>query len=442
VAFSIARLPVPSEPTLWLQDVAWLRGPDQAVSRGDALIGADGLLLALGDRVGREAEAAGLAPRPAADWWLAPSLVDPHSALEQPLLGRAETLASFGDAAVSGGYGQVALLPWADVPRDHPDTLQPPPQGPDPALTIHPWASLCRGGQDAAAPVDLAPHAELLNAGAIGLAATAELPPLALLERSLQLGEMGDHPVLVAPRQRSLSGGGLVRERVEALRAGWSVDPSSSETLPLGTLLQLQQHHPQRRLVAINISTAEAVEMLRHSPTRLAATVHWWHLIHDSGNLHPTAPGWRLEPPLGGPADRTALRQALREGLIDAIAVHHQALDAEEQLLPLELRRPGLAGHGLVLPLLWQALVEEAGWSAQQLWHALCWGPARLLGLPANTLEAGSRHWVLFDPKARWVWGAQAQMSRAANQPLAPGSLVAGQVRAGGLIPRARWQLS
>ncbi|WP_369795548.1 hypothetical protein [Synechococcus sp. GFB01] len=57
------------------------------------------------------------------------------------------------------------------------------------------------------------------------------------------------------------------------------------------------------------------------------------------------------------------------------MAVHHLPLDREEQLLPLDQRRAGVAGHGgPVLPLLWQELVERRGWSVEQLWQALSWG--------------------------------------------------------------------
>ncbi len=55
---------------------------------------------------------------PGADLWLAPPLVDPHSSLEDPLLGQAETLQSLAAAAAAGGYGTVALLPWGPEWRD------------------------------------------------------------------------------------------------------------------------------------------------------------------------------------------------------------------------------------------------------------------------------------------------------------------------------------
>jgi len=425
---------MPDPNAVWLQNLRILNGPGQPVAVGQALIAADGALLALDDGASDAAKTLGLHPQDGQGLLLAPTLVDPHSVLEQPLLGRAETLTSLAAAAVRGGYGQVALLPWGVPARDHPDQLGlgwPLP------LRLHLWGSLSLGNGDQ----ELAPHSELLAAGAIGLAGSPELGSAGLLHRSLELGELGDRPLLLAPRQRSLNGGGLVRERVEALRGGWPIDPVCSELLPLATLLSLQHSHPQRRLVAMNLSTAEAVEALERTSCRPLATVHWWHLVTDSGALHPTSNGWRLEPPLGGPGDRAALRQALGAGLITAAAVHHQALDAEEQLLPIDQRRVGLAGHGVVLPLLWQALIQEQHWPIEQLWQALCWGPCHLLGLAPEVLEPGSHRWLLFDPQARWLWPPGDRCSQAANQPLQPGAMVQGLVRASGLMPSSDWQL-
>jgi dihydroorotase len=191
----------------------------------------------------------------------------------------------------------------------------------------------------------------------------------------------------------------------------------------------------------MNLSTAEAVDLLRRGSRRPMASVGWWHLIADSGCLDPAEEGWRLVPPLGGPGDRGALIDALAEGLITAVAVHHQPLDAEEQLLPLDQRRPGLAGHGVALPLLWRELVGKRGWSMEQLWQALCWGPCRFLGLPPATLAAGGRQWILFDPERTWHWGASSCVSRAANQPCWERPLE-GRVVASGLDDPANWRLT
>lgn len=426
---------------LWLQQVQLLAGPGQPLSRADALIDANGALISWGEPAGQQAAALGLSPTAAQGWLLAPMLVDPHSVLEQPWDGRADNLASLAAAAAAGGYGTVALLPWASPWRDRPERLNLNLNPPGPELeALQRWGSFSLEGADQ----ELAPHADQLAAGALGLACHDQLPPLALLERGLLLGEMGPRPVLVAPRDGSLTAGGFVREGVDALRAGWPPDPVLSETLPLQSLLTIAASRPDAALRLMNLSTAAGVALLQAAQHRPLASVSWWHLLADSGNLDPTAEGWRLHPSLGTPDDRHALITALADGVLTAVAVHHLPLDAEEQLLPLDQRRAGLAGHGaprgLVLPLLWQELVGRRRWRVEQLWQALSWGGSQLLGMPPEQLRLGSRRWLLFDPDQPWSWEPNSALSRAANQPLR-GHTINGAVRATGLTPAAHWTL-
>ena len=424
-------------PPLWLHQVELLAGPRQSATSCDALLAPDGSLLAWGEGATQQAQALGLAPRLAKGWLLAPLLVDPHSVLEQASGGRAEDLASLAGAAAAGGYGTVALLPWASPWRDQPEKLGLSWPAP---MQLELWGSFSIGGADQ----ELVPHGDQLAAGAIGLAGTDQVPPLALMERGLLLGEMGRSPVLLAPRDAGLSGGGFVREGVETLRAGWPPDPVLSETLPLQSLLSLAELRPEARLALMNLATAAGVGLLRQAPRRPMATVGWWHLLADSGNLDPSAEGWRLCPSLGGPRDREALITALADGVLTAVAVHHLPLDAEEILLPLDQRRAGLAGHGgrhgLVLPLLWAELVGRRSWPVQRLWQALSWGGSELLGREPEQLRAGSRRWLLFDPNYGWSWDRQGCPSRAANHPMGGKQLVGG-IRASGLIPAAQWTI-
>jgi len=428
--------PNPEQPLL-LHQVQLLEAEGAELRRCDVLIQA-GRLTAMGGDAAAQATACGAQVLDAQAWLLAPPLVDPHSELEDPANGSAESLESLERSALAAGYGTVALLPRASSWRDRPERLQGlAPLG---RLQLLLWGSFSHGASGA----DLAPHGDQLAAGAIGLAEADQMPPLALLERGLSLGECGEAPVLLAPRDASLSQGGFVREGVEALRAGWPTDPSISETLPLQNLLAMARRHPQRRLQLMNLSTAEGACLLRELPAeqRPEATVCWWHLLADSGSLDPIAEGWRVVPPLGTPADRLALQQALADGVLTAVAVHHQALDAEEQLLPLDQRKPGVAGHRFVLPCLWQELVVQRGWSAEQLWRALCFAPARLLGLTPPSLSPGSDQWVVFDPSRQWQPSKDSWGPQAANQPAATGTLT-GQVLASGLIPELRrWPVS
>jgi len=384
--------------TLLLDPVRILHGPDRDEQQGAVFL-EDGILRGFDEGARSLAAAQGVTATAAQNKLIAPCLVDPHSVLEAPVSGRAETLQSLTQCATAGGYGCIGLLPRSGSWRDRPERLAGLDRDEPSQLTIDLWGSFSIDGRGE----HLSCHGDLLEHGTIGLADDDAMVPLALLERGLLLGEMASAPVLLAPRDPDLQADGLAREGVETLRAGWAPDPNSSELLPLTQLLALQRQHPERNLRLMNVSTAAAIAQLRNEKQPPMATISWWHLLADSGGMQIGDPGWRVRPSIGSPADRAALQQALREGLITAVAVHAVPLDEEDMLLPVDQRPPGLSGHHLVLPLLWDALIREAGWSVPQLWQALSFGPSSLLNKPAEQLSAESRRWLLFDPDHSWT---------------------------------------
>ena len=401
--------------TLLLDPVRILRGPGDSVQRGAVLIH-QGVLVSFDDQARQQALDLGIKASPAPDQLVAPCLVDPHSILETPFSGDQETAVSLRHCAAAGGYGQIALLPRSSSWRDCPERLQgfSLDQDQTASVRLHLWGGFSRGGR----ADELAPHGDLLEHGAIGLADDDAMVPTPLLERGLLLGEMGGCPVLVAPRDPDLQAEGLVREGVETLRAGWPADPITSETLPLSQLLMLHQRHPERQLRLMNLSTAAAVQQLSGCELPPLSSVSWWHLLTDRSMLASSNPGWRVCPSLGGPDDRQQLIEAVQQRAITAVAVHAVPLDAEDMLLPGDQRPAGLSGHHVVLPALWDALVRPGRWTVEDLWQALSFGPSALIDQPPEQLEQGSRRWLLFDPDQGWTISSHTPGApRAANIP-------------------------
>ena len=410
-----------------LRGLQLLEGPGVPLRRTSALF-EDQALLAWGEVAEAGVDASTHCSDAPASALLAPVLVDPHSQLFDPFGGRAETLQSLAAEAAAAGYGTVALLPEASEWRDRPEALQL--NWPQP-LQLLLWGAISSGG----AGCHLAPLSDLLQAGAVGFCDGDSIPPLALLERLLLLGDADGMPLLVAPRDPALSQSGLVREGVDTLRLGWPPEPLASELMPLQNLLALASRAPQLRL--LNLSTADAVEQVRQHPAAPKASVCWWHLMRDHSGLNPLAAGWSIKPVLGSGRDRLALRKGLREGVLQAVSVHHSPIDREEQMLPLDQRRPGVAGYQPILPALWQALVAGDGWQPSELWQALSWGPSAFLGQEPESLQSGGQRWLLFDPNHRYQPRAG---TLAANLPL-PANELSGQVLATGLLPTKAWSL-
>ena len=123
----------------------------------------------------------------------------------------------------------------------------------------------------------------------------------------------------------------------------------------------------------------------------------------------------------------------LKKKIITAIAVHAIPLDEEDIQHPPNQRAPGLAGHQLILPSMWNELVEKGGLSIEDLWKFLSFGPSSILGLPEEKLTIGSNRWLIFDPNKSWVQHRRNKLTpMAANQPW-EGETIKGKVIACGL---------
>ena len=344
---------------------------------------------------------------------IAPCLVDPHSFLINPLNGKNETLKCLKAKAAIAGYGQIALLPKAEPWRDQPEMFNGFNKSTS-DISIHLWGSLSLEGKGQ----ELAPHGDLIQNGAIGIAECESIPSNEILRKALLVNEIGKHPILLQPRDPKIQGNGVTRESVETLRAGWPPDPIESETLPLSQLIELQNQYPNTSIRIMNLSTAKSISLLSKSNPKPMASVSWWHLVSDISTLKPTQIGWRVLPSLGSSSDRKELINAIKEKTLTAIAVNSIALNESDIIGPPEERSLGISGYQLVLPSLWNELIIKAKWEIENLWDALSFGPSRMLNSFEESLCIGSRRWLIFDPNKKWIQKTNRKnLKYAANEP-------------------------
>lgn len=142
------------------------------------------------------------------------------------------------------------------------------------------------------------------------------------------------------------------------------------------------------------------------------------HLLWDSEVIGSYDPNFRLEPPLGNKQDQLALIQGVQQGIIDAIAIDHQAYTYEEKTVAFAIAPPGVIGLELALPLLWQRFVQSGVWTAVELWQALSSRPRQCVQQPPMAIAPGqAADLVLFDPGKTWTANRDNLKSPGINTP-------------------------
>jgi len=378
---------------------------------------------------------------------LGPGLTDIYSHSGEPGFEDRETLESLMQAAAAGGFTRLAILPDTSPPVDnlaglallqqHIRNLSP--GGP----RLYFWGALTAGvkGQQ------MAELGELVSSAVVGFADGLPLSNPALVRRLLEYIQPLGKSVALWPCDRTLAGNGAAREGAVSVRLGLPGIPASAETSALAALLELVAS-AGTPVHIMRVSTARSVELIRDAKARglpVTASVTWMHLLLNvgaiSGNSKDSGggknaltaslaydPNLHLEPPLGNLNDQLALIQAVKDGVIDAIAIDHNPHTYEEKTVAFADSPPGAIGLELALPLLWHGLVETGEFSALELWRVLSAGPAVCLGQTCARVAPGvSAELILFDPDMSWTVDGQSLKSRSANTPWL-GQQLAGKV--------------
>jgi dihydroorotase len=354
---------------------------------------------------------------------LGPGLVDLYSHSGEPGFEARETLDSLAQAAATGGFTRLAVLPDTAPPLDRPSGLEFMRSRVSQVQTIHEpplqlyfWGALTLGIQGQ----QMTELAEMAATRFVGFSDGYPLQDWALLRRLLEYLHPLDKPIALWPCNLELSGDGVMREGSASIRFGLPGNPAIAETTALASLLEVVAM-TRTPIHIMRVSTARSVELIRTAKVRglpITASTSWMHLLLNDEAVGSFDPNLRLEPPLGNSADQKALINGVLEGVIDAIAIDHTPYTYEEKTVAFAEAPPGAIGLELALPLLWQTFVATNEWTALDLWSALSTQPALCLGQkPAAIAPGQPAELTLFDPQQHWVVEPQTLKTLSSNTP-------------------------
>ncbi len=363
----------------------------------------------------------------AESWILAPGLVDLYAHSGEPGHEQRQTLSSLAQSAWMGGYARVGLLPTTDPPLDSIEALrafQSKAQGIHPCPEWLPLAALTRHQITPLRPTStestLVELGELAQSEIAGFCHDRPLPSLQLTQRILEYLQPMDKPLLLWAWDPAQVGDGLIYEGEVSLRLGLQGMPVTAETSRVASLIELVRRTPTP-VHLIRISCARSLDLIAQAQSDglpITASVTWNHLLlcDQAIQRHTYHPALRLDPPLGSEANRQALIEGLKAGILSAIATDHQAFTFEEKSLPFGDAPPGAMGLELALPLLWQNLATTL--SPLTLWGSLTQGPLTCLRRSLDPILTGSHPClVIFDPQSRWTVNTETIGSQSHSTP-------------------------
>lgn len=347
--------------------------------------------------------------------WVGPGLVDIHVHLREPGQEWKEDVASGTAAAAAGGFTAVVAMP---------NTI--------PAIDAgHRAGFVVEQGRRAG-------HCEVVAAGAITLGRQGEelshldelweagvriftddgdtVANAGILRRAMEYLAGTDSVIAQHAEDPGLSRDGHMHEGSVSSRLGISGLPALAEEVIVARDLALVRltgasYHVQ------HVSTAGTVALIRQARLdglRVTAEVAPHHLFFDHSAVESMNPDFKMYPPLRTPEDRTALREALREGVIDAVATDHAPHADHEQEVPFEEAPRGVVGLETAVG----ATLSATGLDQTTLFQRMSVAPAAIARLPeqGRPLNVGAAaNLCVIDPSETWV--PERFVSRSQNSP-------------------------
>jgi len=388
----------------------------------DGSVAAVGPEAAAGVGDGEVIEAAGL--------WVLPGLIDLHVHLREPGYEYKETVLTGSRAAAAGGFTAVACMPNTDPPNDSAAVTRAILRKAEEAalVRVYPIGCITEGQKGQR----MAEFGDLVTAGCRAVSDDGRpVMHAGVMRRALEYSRHFDIPVISHCEDLQLAGDGVAHEGAVATRLGLKPIPAAAEEAMVARDIVLARQTGARVHIA-HVSTRGSVSLLAAAkaeglPVTAEATPHHLTLTDEAIAGFDTAT--KVNPPLRSEADREALRRALAEGIIDAVATDHAPHGLADKDLEFDAAANGIVGLETALPLVLR-LVAEGACSLHRAVDALTWRPARILGVPGGRLAPGDPADItLVDPEEAWTVDPDAFFSKGRNSPFR-GWRLTGRVRA------------
>ena len=226
---------------------------------------------------------------------------------------------------------------------------------------------------------------------------------------------------------------GVINAGAVAERLGVQGRPADAEVSVVHRDIELARRTGGRYHV-LHLSTAAAMELVaeaKRDGVAVTAEVTPQHLVLTEDDVERLGTTAKMNPPLRLASDVTALRRAIVDGSLDAVATDHAPHHPALKDRPLADAPPGMIGVETMASVVWSELVASGQMSPARFVEVVSTAPARIAGIAdhGQPVAAGSpANLAVFDPAARWTVDASALRSRSLNSPWA-GCTLTGRVR-------------
>jgi dihydroorotase len=348
-----------------------------------------------------------------------PGIIDMHVHLREPGREDKETIATGTLAALKGGVTSVLAMANTDPAIDSPENV---------ALvkdiikkTAHCNVFITAAITWGRLGKQLTPIAALKKAGALAISDDGNsVDDSKLLSEALKKAKENGILTLCHCEDKTLSSGGVVNRGFISTRMGLRGISNASEYTRVERDIELAAK-AKAPVHITHVSCKESVEIIaraRKKGIKVTADTAPHYFALSEEEVLGFDPNMKMNPPLRSKEDMEAIKQGLKNGVIDAIASDHAPHTENEKDIEFERAEFGKIGLESSLAVSITELIKTKVLTWPQLVEKLAVRPAQILQIDKGSLAKGKdADIIVVSPDREWVLKKEEIVSKSKNSP-------------------------
>lgn len=318
-----------------------------------------------------------------------PGFIDLHVHLREPGFEYKETVLTGAKAAAKGGVTTICPMPNTKPVIDTPvmvkDLLE---RAKDAPVHILPIGAITLGQEG----VDIADIEGMKEAGAVAISEDGKSVMNSwIFRQALHEAARAGMPVFSHCEDTGLVDGGVMNYGAKSEELGLPGIINAAEDVIVARDI-LMAKEAGCRLHLCHCSTADSVllvEMAKKQGLPVTAEACPHHFTMSDDEITEDDGRFKMNPPLRSRADVEALKNGLKDGIMDVISTDHAPHSAEEKAQSM-LKAPfGIVGLETSFALGYTVLVKGGYLTLQELVRKMSVNPAKVIGIDKGNLAEG-----------------------------------------------------
>ncbi|SCP96031.1 dihydroorotase [Anaerobium acetethylicum] len=351
--------------------------------------------------------------------YVMPGLIDLHVHLREPGLEHKETIETGMKAAARGGFTTICPMPNTKPVIDNADrvrfvTNKAKQLGEVNVLQI---GAVTKGQMGA----ELADIEEMVDAGACAISEDGKsVMDAGLYKEAMKIAKKKNIPVFAHCEDQNMVGGGVINAGVKSEELDLpGISNAVEDVIVARDILLAKETGVQLHIC--HCSTKDSVSLVRFAKEAglpVTAEVCPHHFAMTVDDIREKDANYKMNPPLRTKEDVEALKEGLRDGIMDVIATDHAPHSKEEKMLPMEKAPFGIVGLETAVALTMTVLVDKGYLTPMQMAEKMSYNPAKILGIDRGSLEPGKiADIVIIDPNEVYQIDVEKFASKGKNTP-------------------------